>query len=49
LLSRRSPSSRLKVQKRTLLLGWYFMGFAMKEYSEVWEGSCVWGVRGMGK
>jgi hypothetical protein len=49
LLSRRSPSSMLKVQKRTLLLEWYFMGFAMKECSEVGAGSCVCGARGMGK
>ena len=33
----------LKVQKRTLLLGWYFMGFAMGRESEVGWGSCVWG------
>jgi hypothetical protein len=41
LLSRRSPSSMLKVQKRTLPWGWYFMGFAMGRESEVEEGSCV--------
>jgi hypothetical protein len=31
----------LKVQKRTLSWGWYFMGFAMGRESEVGEGSCV--------
>ena len=44
-----SRCSLLKVQKRTLLLEWYFMGFAMKECSEVGAGSCVCGARGMGK
>jgi hypothetical protein len=43
LLSRRSPSSMLKVQKRTLPWGWYFMGFAMGRESEVGEESCVCG------
>ena len=33
----------LKVQKRTLPWGWYFMGFAMGRESEVGWGSCVWG------
>jgi hypothetical protein len=43
LLSRRSPSSMLKVQKRTLPWGWYFRGFAMGRESEVGEESCVCG------
>jgi hypothetical protein len=42
-LSRRSPSSLLKVQKRTLPWGWYFMGLDMKEGSEVKRASCVSG------
>jgi hypothetical protein len=40
LLSSRSPSSMLKVQKRTLPWGWYFMGFGMKGSSEARDESC---------
>jgi hypothetical protein len=43
LLSSRSPSSMLKVQKRTLPWGWYFMGLDMKGCSEVGDRSCVRG------
>ena len=37
LLKRRSPSSTLKVQNRTLPCGWYFIGFAMGIGSAVGE------------
>jgi hypothetical protein len=33
----------LKVQKRTLPWGWYFMGLDMKGCSEVGDRSCVRG------